>query len=188
MTTEKLSTFVIVLEEDGKMVGKFHFRDAERLAFDRGLDLVLVSEKDGTSVCKIADRGKWLYEQKKKAPKKIQNNQLKEMQFGIRIEPHDQITKTNQISKFLEKGHDVRIVVEMKGREKANPEMARKKLDSIVKELNCEVREDSYRSSPKNISVLIKPKKTDSKNVKSSRNESAQEGNKAKPISTQATA
>lgn len=163
---ERFSTEVIVLESDGKMVGKMHFREAQRLATEQGLDLVQVATQEKLSVCKIMDRGKWLYDQKKKKAKsKKTTHQLKEVQFGMRIDSHDQETKVGHINRFLEKGHDVRIVVEMKGRERAHPDLAVSKLDEILNELNCEIKVDSRRRTPRHISIIIKPKKTDDKNA-----------------------
>lgn len=166
MMQERFSTEVIVLESDGQKIGKMHFRDAQRLAKERGLDLVQVAKQESTSICKIMDRGKWLYEQKKKkAKQKKTTHQLKEVQFRMRIEPYDQQTKVGHINRFLDKGHDVRVVVEMRGRERAHPEFAAEKLDEIINELNCEVKVDSRRKTPRHISVMIKPKKTDDKNA-----------------------
>jgi translation initiation factor IF-3 len=159
---EKFSTEVIVLESDGEMIGKMHFRSAQTLAHERGLDLIQVATQNKTSICKIMDRGKWLYDQKKKKSKNKRSiHQLKEMQFGMRIDDHDQQTKINHIMRFLEKGHDVRVVVEMHGRERSHPDLAAKKLDQILNELNCDVILNSSRQNSKCVSVLIKPKKDD---------------------------
>lgn len=164
---ERFSTEVIVLESDGNMLGRMHFREAQKLAKEKGLDLVQVGKQKETSVCKIMDRGKWLYDQKKKKKNNQKKNthQIKEMQFGLRIDQHDQDTKIGHIQKFLEKGHDVRVVISMKGREKAHPELAFEKLDEILNELNCEVKGDSRRKTGRSVSVLIRPKKTDDKDA-----------------------
>lgn len=144
------------------MLGKMHLREAQDLARNEMLDLVQVSKQEGTSICKIMDHGKWLYEQKKKAKaKKNQKHlhQLKEMKFGMRIDPHDEGTKINHIRKFFEKGHDVRVVVEMRGRERAHPESAQTKLDEILSHFEYDLKANSQRKNPRHISVIVKPKK-----------------------------
>ncbi len=162
MMHERLSIEVIVLESDGGMLGKMHYKHAQDLAKEKGFDLVQVSKQGTISVCKILDRGKWLYEQKKKAKAKRHQSHLhslKEIKFGMRIDEHDETTKVNHIKKFFLKGHDVRIVIEMRGRERAHPELAQTKLDGILRQIECDVKSSSQRKNSKNLSVIVKPVK-----------------------------
>lgn len=162
---EIFSTEVIVLESDGTVLGQMCFQAAQKLAQEKGLDLVQVSKKGHTSICKIIDRGKWLYEQKKKSKNQRHAHTLKEVKFGLRIDKHDQQTKSGHINRFLEKGLDVRVIIEMRGRERAHPELAEKKLDGIVDELNCEIKPNSRQRNSRQVSVVIKAKKAEGKHV-----------------------
>jgi translation initiation factor IF-3 len=172
---ERLSSEVIVLSSNGEMLGKMHFRKAQDLARNEGLDLVQVSKQGATSVCKIIDRGKWLYDQKKRAKAKKQqnhNHHLKEMKFGMRIDEHDKNTKIEHIKKFLEKGCDVRVVIEMRGRERAHPSAAQEKMDEILSHFEYDLKPNSQRKNPRHVSVIVKPKNVDGKHA--SENGSAQ--------------
>jgi translation initiation factor IF-3 len=166
---DRLSSEVIVLKSDGEMLGKMDFRKAEDLAREEGLDLVQVSKQGANSICKILDRGKWLYDQKKKAKAKKQQNHahhLKEMKFGMRIDEHDQHVKVSHIKKFFDKGFDVRIVVEMRGRERAHPELATAKLNEILGHFEYDLKPNSPRKNPRHVSVIVQPRKaTDGKHA-----------------------
>lgn len=154
----KLSREVIVLDEDGNLIGKMHFKEARDLASQKGLDLIEVNKQGETSVCKIMDQGKWLYEQKKKLKqKKATVHQLKEMKFGMRIEKHDEDTKVRHIKELLEKGHDIRIIIEMRGRERSHPDLAEVKLNGILTELQGLIRPESIRKTPANLSLVVHP-------------------------------
>jgi translation initiation factor IF-3 len=147
---------IIVLDADGKLIGRMNFNAARDLANREGLDLIEINKQGDTSVYKIMDHGKWLYEQKKKLKdNKPQARQLKEMKFGMRIERHDEETKIRHIKEFLEKDFDVRIIVEMHGRERSHPGLADEKLNSILTELDGLMRAEVVRKSPTNVAVLI---------------------------------
>jgi len=82
----------------------------------------------------------------------------------MRIDEHDIATKLGHVSRFLKKGHPVRLVVLMKGREKSHPEDGRQKLIRIMDRIEIEFlkngdikySEGSGRS-PSTMSILIKP-------------------------------
>jgi translation initiation factor IF-3 len=66
--------------------------NALRTAYDKGLDLILISPNAQPPVCRIADYGRYRYEQEKreKEAKKKQNIiEVKEVQLSCRIETHD---------------------------------------------------------------------------------------------------
>ena len=57
---------VRVISEKGEMVGVLETREAIKMAFDQGLDLVQVSPNASPPVCKIIDYGKYKYQLQKK--------------------------------------------------------------------------------------------------------------------------
>ena len=94
--------------------------NALRTAYDKGLDLVLISPNAQPPVCRIVDYGRYRYEQEKreKEAKKKQNIiEIKEVQLSCRIETHDFETKVKHAMRFLGEGNKVRVVVKFKGRE-----------------------------------------------------------------------
>lgn len=156
----------IVLGQNGDRQGPMRIGEAKALAREVGLDLIEVSRQSGVSVCKIMDRGKWNYEQNKKAKKTISHHHvLKEVKFSLRIDTHDQQVKTNHIRTFLIKGFDVRIVVEMKGRERENRNAAYVKMNDILDEIGQNTfKSETVKSSDNRIMVIIHPEKNGNNN------------------------
>lgn len=94
-------------------------RDAIKMAYDEGLDLVEISPNANPPVCKIIEYQKYLYEQKKKQ-KEIKANSAKVVVKEIRLSPqtdeHDFNFKLNHAIRFLQDGNKVKVDVFFKGR------------------------------------------------------------------------
>ncbi len=147
---------IVLIDSNGENLGKVEYQYAQTRAYDQGLDLVEINRTDDSTVFKIIDQGKWKYEQKKK--KKSQSHHTpttKEMKFGMRIESHDLEVKINHIKKFLDKNHMVRIVVEMRGRERKYPELAFEKMTDLLSQLG-DIKQDGLKKTNTNVSVLIR--------------------------------
>lgn len=125
---------VRVIDETGKQVGVLELGEAFRIAKERNLDLVQVTEKVEPPVCKIMDYGKYLYALQKKERKiKIKRaGELKGVRLGFNISPHDLETRARQAENFLKEGDKVRIELPLKGREKALPEFAKEKINNFL--------------------------------------------------------
>jgi len=153
---------VLVLSEDGTNLGQMSYEDAQHLAKSQNLDLVHINKGSdtGVDVFKIMDYGKWKYN-KKKHNKQIKSGhhgrQIKEMNFRVRIDSHDQETKINRIKNFISKGADIKIMVNMRGREKSNPDLAHAKMNDILAQLADLVIVHQRRSTPSSVFVVVKP-------------------------------
>lgn len=86
-------------------------------AQDLGLDLVEVAPKARPPVCRIMDYGKYKYQQSKKE-KKTDNVSLKTVRMRPKTDDHDLKTKMDRAQRFLEKGNQVKFVMQMRGRER----------------------------------------------------------------------
>ena len=119
---------VRLIGEDGAALGIVSSATALKMAYDRGLDLVLMAAQATPPVCRIMDYGKYRFDREKKekeARKKQQVIELKEVQLSCRIDTHDFETKARNAQKFLAAGNKVRVVVRFKGREMAHQELGR---------------------------------------------------------------
>ena len=122
---------VRVIADDGETLGLMTSNAALKLAYDRGLDLVLIAPQATPPVCRIMDYGKYRFDREKKekeARKKQQVVELKEVQLSCRIDTHDFETKARNAIRFLTAGNKVRVVVRFKGREMAHQELGREML------------------------------------------------------------
>ncbi len=108
------------------------------MAEEIGLDLVEISPDAKPPVCKIMDFGKYKYEIAQKAREARQNQThivVKEIRFGLKIEPHDYETKKAHIERFLKGGDKVKVTVQFKGREQTRPEMGYRLLMKLSEEV-----------------------------------------------------
>ena len=125
-----------VVDETGKQLGLFPIQEAFRLAKERQLDLIQVTEKVDPPVCRVMDYGKYLYREKKKTkPAKSDQGELKGIRLGFGISRHDLEIRARQAGKFLKKGHKVRVELILRGRQKALPEFAKEKISQFLKTL-----------------------------------------------------
>ena len=93
--------------------------DALNLAYDKNLDLVLVSSNN-PKVCKIMNYGKYKFEQSKKekeSRKKQKSFEMKEIRVTPNTDTHDFEFKAKNARKFLEDGNKLKITVRFRGRE-----------------------------------------------------------------------
>ncbi len=119
---------VRVIGDDGETLGMMTSAAALKVAYDRGLDLVLIAPQATPPVCRVMDYGKYRFDREKKekeAKKKQQVVELKEVQLSCRIDVHDFETKARNAMRFLSAGNKVRVVVRFKGREMAHQEIGR---------------------------------------------------------------
>ena len=106
--------------------------NALRTAYDKGLDLVLISPNAQPPVCRIVDYGRYRYEQEKreKEAKKKQNIiEVKEVQLSCRIENHDFETKVKHAMRFLGEGNKVKVVLRFRGREMSHQDIGKEILE-----------------------------------------------------------
>lgn len=115
-----------VIGADGEQLGIMSTEQALRMAYNDGLDLVMMTGNSTPPVCKIMNFGKFRFEREKKekeAKKKQQVVELKEIQLSCRIENHDFETKLKHAHKFLSSGNKVRVVLRFKGREMTHQDL-----------------------------------------------------------------
>jgi len=106
--------------------------NALRTAYDKGLDLILISPNAQPPVCRITDYGRYRYEQEKreKEAKKKQNIiEVKEVQLSCRIDTHDFETKVKHALRFLGEGNKVKVVLRFRGREMSHQEIGKEILE-----------------------------------------------------------
>ncbi len=128
---------VRLILSDGSMHGVAGIYEALRMADDQGLDLVEISPNASPPVCKIMDFGKYKYEEKKRlASNSSSNRKLKEIKMGVSISSHDLDIKLKHAEGFLQDGHSVRIVIQMRGRELGHKEVGYALMDKIVERVS----------------------------------------------------
>ncbi len=107
---------------DGESKTVMNTRAAVSMAYDRGLDLVLVAPNAKPPVAKFMDYNKFKYDQQRKQREARKNQKvvsLKEIRLSPKIDIGDYNTKLNHGRKFLTQGHKLKISIRFRGREMA---------------------------------------------------------------------
>lgn len=153
---------VRLIGENGEQLGIMPTREALRLAYERGLDLVEVAAAARPPVCRIMDYGKFKYEQSKKereARKRQKTINIKEVRMTPKIEEHDFDVKARSAEKFLRDGDKVKVSIRFRGREIVHSNLAHEimmKLADEVKEVGAMEREP--RVEGRSMIMILSPK------------------------------
>ena len=153
-----------VVDSDGKQLGVIDRIKALEIADQRGLDLVLVSEKANPPVCRIMDYGKYKFEQEKKAKetkKKSHQTEVKEVKMRYKIDKHDYDVRIGQAVRFLKSGDKVKCTVIFRGREIQHSNLAETLLLKMANDLEeqSEVQQRPKREG-RNMIMFLSPRKT----------------------------
>jgi len=128
-----------VIDDAGQQLGIMAPQQALAIARQKGLDLVEVSATASPPVCRIMDFGRYQYQEQKRArqAKKHQKViEIKEIKFRPKVDEHDYQFKKKHIERFIADGDKVKATVFFRGREIAHPEIGRRILERLVKELS----------------------------------------------------
>ena len=155
----------MVIGPNGEQLGIKSINDARTLASYAGFDLVLISPGANPPVCKIMDYNKFKYENKKKQKENMKkqresNLEMKEYRLSVTIDVHDFDTRVRNASKYLEKGHKVKVSIRFKGREMAHPELGK---DVLIRFANAQSEVSEVEQQPKLegrfMTMILMPKK-----------------------------
>ena len=128
-----------------------------------GLDLVLMNANANPAVCKIMDYNKFKYERAKKEKenrKKQQANnvELKEYRLSPVIDVGDFDTKVRNASKYLEKGHKIKLSIRFKGRQIIHPELGEEVMNRFAeKAKDIATVEQKAKLEGRSMTMLLAP-------------------------------
>ena len=154
---------VLVIGPNGEQMGIKKLEDAQTIANYAGLDLVLMNGNANPAVCKIMDYNKFKYEKAKKEKenrKKQQANnvELKEYRLSPVIDVGDFETKVRNASKYLEKGHKVKLSIRFKGRQIIHPELGEDVMNRFAEKVKDIAQiEQKAKLEGRNMTMLLAP-------------------------------
>jgi translation initiation factor IF-3 len=151
------------IDTDGTQLGIIAPQEALRIAEEKELDLVLVSDKADPPVCRIMDYGKYKFEQEKKARearKKQHTADVKEVKMRYKIDDHDYQVRVNAARRFLKSGDKVKATITFRGREIQHANLAEDLLKRMATDLQdvAEVQQAPKREG-RNMMMLLSSKK-----------------------------
>ena len=130
---------VRVVSEEGEQLGIMSAKEAQKLAEEAEVDLILIAPTAKPPVVRIQDFGKYRYElarREKEAKKKQKTIDIKEVRLSPNIDTNDLNTKVNMARKFLTKGDKVKVTLRFRGRELAHVNSSKAILDQFAEMLS----------------------------------------------------
>ena len=131
-----------MIGEDGEQLGIVSSEEANRIAAEKGLDLVKISPNAKPPVCKIMDYGKYRFEQAKRAKEAKKNQRV--MKNAV---------------KFLGDGDRVKVTIRFRGREMAHTDIGKDILRKFAEGCSEVGNMDKDpKLEGRNMSMFISPK------------------------------
>ena len=130
-------------------------RDAQKIAYEKDLDLVKIAPGAKPPVCRIMDYGKYCFEQQKREKEARKNQKvvsIKEIRMFSAIDTHDFETKVNQAKKFLQGGDKLKVSVRFRKRAIAHPQIG----EELLKR---------FQEACKEVGVVDKPAKMEGRSM-----------------------
>ncbi|MBE6314605.1 MAG: translation initiation factor IF-3 [Bacteroidales bacterium] len=116
---ENIHAKEVRLVGDNVEQGVYSLAQAQKIADEQELDLILISPNAEPPVCRILDFQKYLYQQKKRQKEqkaKATKVVVKEIRFGPQTDDHDYNFKLKHAIGFLKEGSKVKAYVFFRGR------------------------------------------------------------------------
>jgi len=152
---------VRLIGEDGKNLGIFSKDEALKIAREKNLDLILITDKAKPPVCKLGDFGKFLYQKEKKEKERKREVEIKGIRIGFNISLNDLETKANQAERFLKEGNKVQIEMILRGRQKTLEQIGKEKIKKFLEILEKKIPikiDQELRKVPRGFIMLISKK------------------------------
>lgn len=148
-----------VIGPKGENLGILSLQDALKKAEEFNLDLIEISPTANPPVAKVADFGKYLYEENKKSKlaKKSHSVEVKTVQVKLGTGDHDLILKAKKTSEWLTEGNRVKVDLFLPGRAKyLDEKFLKERIERMLKLVSVDYKiADPAKKSPKGMSVLI---------------------------------
>ncbi|MGN0614359.1 MAG: translation initiation factor IF-3 [Porcipelethomonas sp.] len=125
---------ILLIGADGTKIGVVSAKEAQRMAYEKDLDLVKIAPAAKPPVCRILDYNKYRFEQAKKEKEARKNQktvEIKEIRMFSAIDTHDFNTKVSQAQKFLKNGDKIKVSVRFRKRAIAHPQLGEELLEKF---------------------------------------------------------
>jgi translation initiation factor IF-3 len=154
---------VRLIGSDGAQLGIVSGRDAQNMADEKELDLVMISPAATPPVCKIMDYGKFVFEKNKREKEAKKNQKIvetKEIRMFSTIDTNDFNTKVSHACAFLKDGDKVKVQVRFRKRAIAHPHLGE---ELLIKFREACAEFGTHEGRPvmegRQMMIIISPKK-----------------------------
>ena len=150
---------VRVIGPQGENLGVLTLQEALMKAAEFEQDLIEISPNANPPVAKIADMGKYLYEEnkKQKMSKKSHSVEVKTIQVKLGTGDHDLALKAKKTSEWLAEGNRVKVDLFLPGRAKyLDVKFLEERIERMLKLVSVDYKmADKPKKSPKGMTVII---------------------------------
>lgn len=148
-----------VIGPKGENLGVITLEEALKRTEELGLDLIEISPNTTPPVARIADFGRFLYEENKKSKqaKKATSAEVKTVQVKLGTGDHDLVLKAKRASEWLSEGNRVRIDLFLPGRAKyLDEKFLKERIERMLKFISVDYKvADPTKKSPKGMTSII---------------------------------
>ncbi len=148
-----------VIGPEGENLGVLTLEESLKKAEALGLDLIEISPTATPPVAKIAEFGKYLYEENKKSKlaKKSHSTEVKTVQVKLATGDHDLALKAKKTSEWLTEGNKVKVDLFLPGRAKyLDEKFLKERIERMLKFVTVEYKiSEAAKKSPKGMTVVI---------------------------------
>lgn len=119
LINERINVPIVRVVGEGMEPTIMNTKEALAMAYNEGLDLVMISPNANPPVCKVIEYQKYVYEQKKKEKERKANSTkivIKEIRLSPQTDEHDFDFKLKHAIRFLQEGNKVKVDVFFRGR------------------------------------------------------------------------
>ncbi len=154
------ATELRVIGPAGENFGVIPLKEALAKAEELKLDLIEISPNIVPPICKIADFGKYQYDEKKKqkiTKTKVKTIETKSLQVKIATGDNDLQLKARKASEWLTEGHRIKLDLYVTGRAKyMDIKFLNERLDRILKLITEKYKvAESPKKGPKGLTMVI---------------------------------
>ncbi len=153
---------VRLIDANGEQLGIMSAKEAQKIAYDRQLDLVKVAPQAKPAVCRIMDYGKYKYETSKKEREARKNQKIvniKEVRLSPTIEQHDLNVKKRNAQKFLSSGDKVKVSIRFRGRQLGHTDIGLAIMEKFASDMEeMAVIEKRPKMEGKSMIMIMSPK------------------------------
>lgn len=152
---------VRLIDENDEQVGIVSREEALRRATAKDLDLVCVAPTADPPVCRLMQWSKYRLRQQQKERdqrKAARTRSAKEVKFRPAIADHDYEVKLKHVRRFVEEGHRVQVVVQMRGRQNAHPELAVRLMERVGEDVTDIANATTPNRAGNTVTISITPR------------------------------
>jgi translation initiation factor IF-3 len=148
-----------VIGPKGENLGVLTLEEALKKSEALDLDLIEISANANPPIVKIADFGRYSYEENKKykLSKKSHSTEVKTVQVKLGTGDHDLTLKAKKTSEWLSEGNKVKVDLFLPGRAKyLDEKFLKERIERMLKFVSVDYKiADPAKKSPKGMTIII---------------------------------